>query len=458
MKSSQYNRFILLENGEYVVYNTLTGGLMIIDEEAKENIDKIHEKDVPSLIRDNLVKSGFIVTDDENELLLVRDRLNAKRFDPRLLSFFVTPTADCNLSCPYCWQRSDNSFADTSLQRATMSESTMNGVLQFIKHRAEVLRAHNLPITFFGGEPLMKKEMVLHILRNLSRWGDEHSVSITAGFYTNCTLLDQSFMEELQQYTLGTFRTSIDGPQKIHDIYRYYSNGKGTYEDTVTNIGLLLDSGVNLILQYNITSHYHHAPELFDDLAERGLKPITVDCHRLYDPSSVVQEVKKVYGVSDEKHEIHRNPIFPPFTEVSKAKMFIYRTAYEKGFALHPPKLGLLLPCNGSLYYHYVIDPLGFVYKCSTSMLLENLRVGRIYEDGNFEKYPFFHEWMDTDPTYIKECQACSLLPSCGGGCTLGRKLAQRPYLCDVSPFCGEEYIKLYLKQEFPDEFTLSTG
>jgi radical SAM protein with 4Fe4S-binding SPASM domain len=62
------------------------------------------------------------------------------------------------------------------------------------------------------------------------------------------------------------------------------------------------------------------------------------------------------------------------------------------------------------------------------SMLIQSLRIGRIHEDGQLERYPFFYKWMDTDPTYIEKCSSCTLLPSCGGGCVVGRQVGKIPH------------------------------
>ena len=450
LNPSQYNRYIPLEKGEYILYNALSGAILMVDQDTKDSID-IQEKRnrLPREIVNHFKENGLIVESDEDELLLIRNKYYMRCYDPLLLAFFVAPTTRCNLSCGYCWLKAPTGKKGVP----PMSVPTLKNVLCFMKKRASDLNVTDLRTTFCGGEPLIAKTIVLHMLRDLSQWSEEHSVSLVSGFHTNCTLFDQPFIDELHRYYINSVRTTVDGPQQVHDNYRYYRNGKGTYEDVISNIGLLVDEGIKVIVQYNINRHYGRAPELFDDLIERGLQNITVDCHRLYDPSSAVLEVKNAYGGLEEGVIIPQSEFTPPFKEVNEAKNYIYDWAFTKGFKLHPPKLGSLTPCNGALNYHYVIDPLGDVYKCSVSMLLKFMQVGHIHKDGNFEQYPLFYEWMDSDPTYIRECQKCDLLPSCGGGCILARKLAQRPFLCEVSPFCGEEYIERYLRQKYPEEF-----
>ena len=450
MKPSYYNHYIPLETGEYILYNTLSGDTIIVDQETKDTIDNIHTEEPPEDVLKNLILGAVVVDDSENELLKIRDRYNAVRYNPHRLSFVLAPTVLCNLSCEYCYQRIDWSLLGEDIQ-ATMSESTLNNVLLFMKNMAAMCRVTHLPLTFYGGESLMTKELVFRILDELTQWGQEHAVTFEAGFYTNCTLFDRSVIDSLQNYAITFVRATLDGPRHIHDHYRHYKNGKGTYQDVLTNMGELLDAGINVIAHITINRHYKSIPELFDDLAENGLKKVGVTCYPLFDPLSAVQEVQKTYGILPEDFAVPQSEYALPLKDVPSAKAYIYRTAFTKGFRLSPPNLGLLIPCYGAEYYHYAIDPAGDVYKCIGSMFMKSMRVGHIHAQGYMEKFPFLYEWMDIDPTSSEKCQLCSFLPSCGGGCIMIRKAAQLPAFCEMSSFPGEYYIKMYLEQQYAE-------
>jgi uncharacterized protein len=315
----------------------------------------------------------------------------------------------------------------------------------------EGLNTTQLSTFFYGGEPLMAKKLVFRILEDLAQWSEERSIDFLTSFYTNATLIDQQFIDSLHEYTINMIRTTLDGPKEIHDQYRHYRNKKGTYEEIVSAIGLLLDAGINVTVQININRHYEHVPELLDDLSERGLQKITILPRPLYDPMVMLQEAQKVYGLLPEEYPAQESTFSIPFKDIPQTKLRMYRWAYERGFSLVPPNMGSL-PCTGAAYHFYVIDPYGDVYKCVASMLIKNMCVGHIHEDGYFERFPFFYEWANSNPTYVEKCQSCSLLPSCQGGCLHGRKLVQIPYVCEVSSFNGEEYVKMYLKQKYPDK------
>jgi uncharacterized protein len=451
MKPSFYNTYYPLEEGSYILHNKLTGALMTIDEETKEIIDNIQEReDIPEDIICTLKENGLVLENNEDEFLKFTYRRNEVCYNPQHLSFVFAPTARCNLSCCYCVQRIDESLVDSTTQTVTMSESTVNGVLRFVKNMAETCNAISLPVSFHGGEPLMAKQVILHMLQNLNQWCKERSINFLTNFVTNCTLFDQSFLDELQGLTVGSVRTTLDGPERIHDLYRHYRNGKGTYQQIVTNMGMLLDAGIKVKVQININKYYTCTPELFDDLKERGLTDIAIELYPAFDPMKTISEIQKIHHELDESFPVPESQFAIPFKEVPEARVYVYQAACERGFMLPSSPLGIWTPCDGARAYNFVVGPSGEVYKCEGSILMKNLRVGYIQEDGSFEKYPFFYKWMNNSSITAEKCQTCQSLPSCGGGCIVARYVSNVPYLCEISRFPGEEYLKMCLKQQYP--------
>jgi uncharacterized protein len=426
-----------------------------VDDKIKEILDNIHkrETELPEELMHAFKKAGVALADNANEQLKIRHRYNAARYNPQTLSFTIAPTACCNLSCCYCVQRIDESLVAKAAQTATISKAILENVLLFIKRMADLYHAKTLPLTFYGGEPLLKKDLLFYILENLTQWGKERSITTGVGLYTNCTLFDQSFLDNLKKYTIFYVRTTLDGPEKIHNYYRHYKNGKGTYEDVLTSIGMLLDSHIDVRVQVNIHQQYTHIPELLDDLCERGLTHIVIEPYPLFDPITMIPEAQKHYGILKEDVPTVKSTFAVPFKNIFKARAYAYGAAFKRGFKLPPSALKPWVPCEGAQAYNYLIDPAGDVYPCVGSMLIENLRVGHIHGEGYCEVYPFFYEWMNTgDPTRIKRCQTCHFLPSCGGGCIVGRWLGGLPCFCEYGSFYGEDVMKMCLKQKYPEK------
>lgn len=57
------------------------------------------------------------------------------------------------------------------------------------------------------------------------------------------TVLTKGLIELIRENHIS-FTVSIDGPQKIHDMYRKFANGKGSFDRIVANIDTLAKNGI----------------------------------------------------------------------------------------------------------------------------------------------------------------------------------------------------------------------
>jgi radical SAM protein with 4Fe4S-binding SPASM domain len=193
--------------------------------------------------------------------------------------------------------------------------------------------------------------------------------------------------------------------------------------------------------------------ELLDDFTERGFTNVSVEPFPVFDPFVTIPEIQKHYGVLDESFPSSESEYAVLFRKMVEARNYMYAAVFKRGFKPPTSPLGMWTPCDGPRAYHFVVGPAGEVYKCQGCILMKNLHVGRIREDGFFEKYPLFYKWMSIDPTTIEACRVCIYLPSCGGGCVAARHLGSLPYFCEVSSYLGEDYIKTSLERTYPELF-----
>ena len=84
---------IKLDDGEYViVYNTINQSLI-----------RIHRGDYV-VDNDKLIKGGFVVEDDCDEVLLYENYYLKQLYKEYALNVTISTTLDCNLHCPYCFE------------------------------------------------------------------------------------------------------------------------------------------------------------------------------------------------------------------------------------------------------------------------------------------------------------------------------------------------------------------
>ena len=126
----------------------------------------------------------------------------------------IDPTSACNLKCKGCW-------AAEYGHRQNLTYDEMQSVIT----QAKALGTHFYMFT--GGEPLIRKKDILRLC--------EENPDCAFMSYTNGTLIDDAFCEEVKRVGNLAFALSIEGSEESNDFRR----GEGAYQDTMRAIGLL---------------------------------------------------------------------------------------------------------------------------------------------------------------------------------------------------------------------------
>ena len=129
------------------------------------------------------------------------------------------PTSACNLKCKGCW----------SAEYGHKSNLTLDEMRSIVNQGTE-LGTHLYMLT--GGEPLIKKKEILTLCRE-----NPDCVFLA---YTNATLIDREFCEEMKSVGNLSLALSIEGTQESND----YRRGDGAYETTITAMDMLKEFGL----------------------------------------------------------------------------------------------------------------------------------------------------------------------------------------------------------------------
>jgi len=124
-------------------------------------------------------------------------------------------TERCNLACRYCYVR--------RRRHPDPVDCTTDLCERFV---AFALResGERVKITFFGGEPLLRPDLIGHTVARGRQAAARHGAK-TIGFHlvTNGTLLDDE--TGLHRRRGIGLEVSLDGPEEIHDANRRYTDG-----------------------------------------------------------------------------------------------------------------------------------------------------------------------------------------------------------------------------------------
>ena len=162
----------------------------------------------------------------------------------------MDPTSACNLNCKGCWAAE---YGHT----LNLSYEDMDSIVT--QGKALGTRVY----MYTGGEPLIRKKDIIRIC--------EAHPECTFLAYTNATLIDQAFCDEMKRVGNISLALSIEGSEESNDWRR----GKGAYETTLEAMDLLKKNkcifGVS-ICYTRANLDMVTSDEFLDLLVEKGVK------------------------------------------------------------------------------------------------------------------------------------------------------------------------------------------
>lgn len=162
----------------------------------------------------------------------------------------MDPTSACNCKCKGCWS------AEYGYKQSLTFEEMDSVVNQGVE-----LGTHLY--LFTGGEPLIRKDDLIKLAEN-------HPDCAFLAF-TNGTLVDEKFCDEMKRVGNLTLALSIEGSRETTDARR----GSGAYDKTVKAMSLLRSRGCLFGMSVCYTRENVEtvtSDEFLDDMIEKGVK------------------------------------------------------------------------------------------------------------------------------------------------------------------------------------------
>jgi uncharacterized protein len=366
---------------------------MAIVDIAPEVVQDIEKGSLSEEERETLVEFGFLVQNDEadkQEMLGYIDDLNsgAETFDA-----VVVLNLDCNLGCKYC-------FEGARKGKFFMSAETADRFVDFVTS-CNLKGKNEISILFYGGEPLLSIDTVVRISDKLRAVAESKKMKYSFSFITNGTLLTKRIVEKLIPLGLAFASVTLDGPKEVHDAFRPFKTGKGSFDvivDNIRNVCQLIDIQIG----GNYTKeNYREFPRLLDFLLETGLTPDKI-CQVRFDP--VVNE-----SAEFAPPDFHDGCMSTNEPWLFDANIFLREEILKRGFSTQE-----LMPavCMVERRNSLVVNFDGTLYKCPGLIGRKDYCVGSL-KSGliDYRESHCVGNWKND------ECLACEYLPLCFGGC-----------------------------------------
>lgn len=161
---------------------------------------------------------------------------------PEKFHLILFPTEQCNFRCVYCYE-------DFSIGK--MPAWLVDATKTLLSRKIPNLKVLNL--SWFGGEPLLAKRILLDISRHAYELCQQFGCKMAGDLTTNAALLDVETLTELVALEQKHFQISIDGDKDMHDTTRLTRRGEGSFDLVFGN--LLAASKTEL--DFNITVRVH---------------------------------------------------------------------------------------------------------------------------------------------------------------------------------------------------------
>lgn len=176
------------------------------------------------------------------------------------LELIILPTEKCNFRCVYCYE---------NFEVGKMKTHIVNGIKKLIQKRVEQGLKH-LRISWFGGEPLLARNVVVEISEFAVEMVRQHpSLKYDSAMTTNGYLLDRDLLSALSELGVKDFQISLDGTQEVHDKTRLRADGCGTFTAIWNNLLNAKASSVEfqVMIRVHVTPYnLHSLPALIEKI------------------------------------------------------------------------------------------------------------------------------------------------------------------------------------------------
>lgn len=405
MKFSKFNLIVPDEKtGQVILFNTLQGSCIEIDEATKNIIHSGKIENIEKETVDLFVKHGVIVNDNIDEDRVFSYFHDKEKFSNNTINSTVLLTWACNLKCIYCFEGEHKNVI-------SMTEKSADQYIMFIIQLAQVKKVDNIVINLFGGEPVVNIEIGFYILEKIKTFCTKNNINFTSTIITNGTLLNEEKVNRLLELNCKSIQITLDGIKEIHNARRIDKNGKGTF-DEIINILRLLNEKIGVLKSFNTVIRINIDKVNISDTYSL-LKYIGKDGLNL---TNCTVDFGIVRGLTESCSGYSNNCFVEE--EIGPVLYDLWEAAEQQGFYynIHPMRRWMYCGLYGD--NQYTVTPNCEVYKCWEHAGEKEHCIGKLDENGNLVGVSFaFYDWMSHNPLECDECRQCAYLPACGGGC-----------------------------------------
>ena len=291
-----------------------------------------------------------------------------------ILRLILLPTEQCCFRCDYCYENFELGKMTPALQQA---------IIKLVEKRAPQL--DKLNISWFGGEPLMAKDIIYSLSAQLQAICQRKNIHYNAAITTNAYLLDVACYNKLVDYGVNHFQITLDGAQAQHDQVRKRVDGAATFDTIMTNLLAIKQQSTK---QATILLRLHYRPDTYDSVLTLidELKQTLLTDERF---EVVLRAVGKWGGPNDDNlttfnnNETHKQAVAEKLLQRLDNSESPYNTPANDHICYAAQANSLVIRADGRLA------------KCTVAFSHANNQVGHLKPDGTLQiQQDNFKKWL----------------------------------------------------------------
>lgn len=315
-------------------------------------------------------------------------------------------TGGCNLACKYC-------FAEITKSYQTMTfDVARKAILTMMDQKND---CDEYSIYFFGGEPLMKKELV----RQIAEYAyqvivQEQCKKVKFLINTNATLIDDVAVQLFKQYNF-TVTVSLDGPMAYHDRNRVYHSGKGSFEKVMKGVESLKNKDISANLRATFSPDTQDLVSnfmFFESLELPYSYSFTINSEYKLNMKETFFEEDQ-FGIVD--RELRK--VMDYFHTKIRKEEPIYYTGLNQKLSVLKYKQKRTYSCEAGRK-SLTVDEQGNYFACQNMIPYKQAIMGNVDAGISEDKK---NRFRSKDLELLTDCHNCLIRNLCAGGCEVER-------------------------------------
>ena len=333
----------------------------------------------------------------------------------RQFSFLIKPaSADCNLQCPYCFYL-DRCHLYPETKKHRMSDEVLEKMVSSFMGTGQ----RQYAFCWQGGEPTLMGVDFFRRVTELQKKYGKTGDSVANSLQTNATIIDDDFARHFAEYNY-LIGVSLDGPKDVHDGYRRYASGRGSYDDVVRGIERLKEHAVAFNILTLVTSaNAGRAKEVYRYLSENGY------LHHQYIPCVEFNEKNKPlpFAISAEDWGDFLCEIFDMWYPKDTRRISV--RLFDSILNLMIDGVRSICRLGKDCCQYLVVEYNGDVYPCDF-FVEKGLKLGNIMDASwqDMLSSPAYIEFGKKKAEWNEKCSACDFIDVCAGDCLKHRLYA----------------------------------